>query len=72
MSVTELILQILNKLYPDAKDIPKGDPSISEKLAAEAQVHDGSKCGRELGVKYTTLDDSVKDMSESLKSRFNK
>jgi len=62
---------ILNNLYPDNKGVPKGDPSAREKLNADATVHDGSKCAKTLGVKYTNLEDCVKDMSESLKSRFN-
>lgn len=67
----DLWSQILNDLYPDNKGVPKGDPSAREKLNADATVHDGSKCAKTLGVKYTTLEHSVKDMSESLKSRFN-
>jgi hypothetical protein len=63
--------QILNKLYPDNKAVPKGDPSIREKLNGEAAIHDGSKCAKMLNVKYNSLENCVKDMAESLKSRFD-
>lgn len=38
---------------------------------ADAMVHDGGKCAKELKIKYNSLDDCVKDMAESLKKRYS-
>jgi hypothetical protein len=66
----ELIVQVLNRLYPDLINIPKGDASQRQKLFSEAYFFDGGKCANVLGIKYTPLDKCLEDMARCLKQKF--
>jgi hypothetical protein len=62
--------QVLNNLYPDLSNVPKGDVSQREKLFADSNVFDGRKCARVLGIKYTDMDTTFGDMARCLKEKF--
>ncbi|OCF42692.1 dihydrokaempferol 4-reductase [Kwoniella heveanensis CBS 569] len=61
------------KDFPDLKNVPKGnsDPEFKKKLTAESIVHDGSKATKVLGLKYRSVDDTLRETGQSLRERFN-
>jgi len=62
---------ILNKEYPDQPKVPKGDPNAREEINSGSLVFDGAKCTKILGIKYTPIETTVKDMAANLKEKFN-
>ncbi|ODO00644.1 hypothetical protein L198_02966 [Cryptococcus wingfieldii CBS 7118] len=59
----------IHKHFPDIKNVPVGRPGISATVN-EQQIHiDGRKAEKVLGIKYTNLEDSVKDLFESIRKR---
>ena len=57
------IVDIANEKFP-GKNIPKGDPSY--KLPDERWTFDVSKAERELGLKWTSLEQSITDLLTQL------
>ncbi|WWC63267.1 uncharacterized protein I303_105867 [Kwoniella dejecticola CBS 10117] len=72
VSGNEYVLEIARD-FPDLKNIPKGndDASFRKKLNTEAIIHDGSKATRVLGLKYRPVEETLKEMGQSLRERFN-
>ncbi|WRT68379.1 uncharacterized protein IL334_005355 [Kwoniella shivajii] len=72
LSGNDYVLEIA-KDFPDLNHIPKGndDSEFKKKLTAEAIIHDGSKATKVLGLKYRSMDETLKDMGTSLRERFN-
>ncbi|WVW79105.1 hypothetical protein I302_101070 [Kwoniella bestiolae CBS 10118] len=64
---------VLNREFPQLKDVPKGDttPGYRDTLVAKSNVVDGSKATKILGIKYRTLDETMRDTATSLIQRFN-
>ncbi|ODO07587.1 D-lactaldehyde dehydrogenase [Cryptococcus wingfieldii CBS 7118] len=60
----------IHKHFPDVKDVPVGKPGSGAEATKDAIFVDGSKAQKVLGFKYRTLDESVKDMFESIRTRF--
>ena len=63
---------VLNKDFPALKGVPKGHTEAGYRKAVTDKmfVLDGGKATRELGIKYITMEDTLKDMAQSLKERF--
>ncbi|WWD00647.1 hypothetical protein V866_007582 [Kwoniella sp. B9012] len=60
--VFQRLVNIARKLRPDlAKFFPKGDPEASEVVVDGAYKYDTSPSQIELGIKYRTLEDTVRD-----------
>lgn len=54
--------------WPERKTYPKGDASKVAAINAASNRHDGSKAERILGIKYHTIDETVRDTVTSLMS----
>ena len=65
--------QVLNKAFPDLPNVPKGDPcpEYRKKLVASSNFVDGTKAAKMLGIKYRSLDETMRDTALSLRARFN-
>ncbi|ODN78404.1 hypothetical protein L202_04043 [Cryptococcus amylolentus CBS 6039] len=60
----------IHKHFPDAKNVPVGRPGSSAAVNEQQNHLDGRKAEKVLGIKYTSLEDSVKDLFESIRKRF--
>ncbi|WVQ75185.1 hypothetical protein IAR50_004795 [Cryptococcus sp. DSM 104548] len=60
----------IHKNFPDVKNVPAGKPGSSAAVNEQQNYLDGRKAERVLGIKYTSLEDSVKDMFGSIRKRF--
>jgi hypothetical protein len=58
----------LNKAYPEMK-LPEAEDGGAEKANKKAQVFSGKKATEVLGIQYRSIDDTVKDMYESIKAK---
>ncbi|KAK8854804.1 hypothetical protein IAR55_003543 [Kwoniella newhampshirensis] len=61
---------ILHKRFPELKNIPVGKPGTHDEICKDANVFDGTKATKVLGFQYETLEDTVVEMTESLRKRF--
>ncbi|KAL7418135.1 putative D-lactaldehyde dehydrogenase [Mrakia frigida] len=59
----------LLKAYPSLPNIPTGQPGAAAEANKKSQVFDGSKATQVLGLKYHTMDETVKDMYDSIKAK---
>lgn len=62
---------VLNKDFPDQPNVPKGDPNAREKINSGSPTFDGAKSTKVLGVHYTPIETTIKDMAINLKEKFN-
>ncbi|ODN78724.1 hypothetical protein L202_04291 [Cryptococcus amylolentus CBS 6039] len=60
----------IHKNFPDVKNVPVGTPGTHDEICKDLDIFDGSKAEKVLGIKYTTLNDSIIQMFESLRKRF--
>jgi nucleoside-diphosphate-sugar epimerase len=63
--------QVLHKRFPDLPNIPVGKPNTHDELVKDMNVFDGFKATKVLGIKYIPFEETVVEMAESLKKRFN-
>ncbi|CDZ96967.1 d-lactaldehyde dehydrogenase [Phaffia rhodozyma] len=65
--LTESILSIA----PDTPGVPKGKPGAAKETTdpSKMTVCSGAKAGKILGIKYRSIEDSAKDMYDSLKAK---
>ncbi|ODN86556.1 D-lactaldehyde dehydrogenase [Cryptococcus wingfieldii CBS 7118] len=61
----------IHKNFPDVKNVPVGTPGTHDEICKVLDIFDGSKAEKVLGIKYTTLNDSIIQMFESLRKRFS-
>jgi hypothetical protein len=62
---------VLNKEFPDQPNVPKADASAKEKIDSGSPTLVGAKCTKVLGVHYTPIETTIKDMAVNLKQKFN-
>ncbi|TYJ53106.1 hypothetical protein B9479_006287 [Cryptococcus floricola] len=60
----------IHKNFPDVKNVPVGTPGKHDEICKDLDIFDGSKAEKVLGINYTTLNDSIIRMFESLRKRF--
>ncbi|ODN82345.1 hypothetical protein L198_07765 [Cryptococcus wingfieldii CBS 7118] len=60
----------IHKNFPAVKNVPVGTPGKHDEICKDLDIFDGSKAEKVLGIKYTTLNDSIIQMFESLRKRF--
>nr|ODO02275.1 D-lactaldehyde dehydrogenase [Cryptococcus depauperatus CBS 7855] len=65
------IVDAIHSRFPDVKNVPVGKPGTHDESTKDLDVFDGSKAKRVLGIKYTSLEDCVADMFQSLKEKFD-
>ncbi|OWT39011.1 D-lactaldehyde dehydrogenase [Cryptococcus neoformans var. grubii Br795] len=63
---------ILHKRFPEVKNVPVGKSGTHDEVCKELDIFDGKKAEKVLGIKYHTPEETVVDMFESLRKRFNK
>lgn len=63
---------ILHKRFPEVKNVPVGKSGTHDEVCKELDIFDGKKAEKVLGIKYRTPEETVVDMFESLRKRFNK
>ncbi len=52
-------------------NVPKGKPNTHDEIVKEANVFDGAKATKVLGMKYGTLEATVVEMFKSLRNRYD-
>ncbi|ORX38574.1 D-lactaldehyde dehydrogenase [Kockovaella imperatae] len=65
------ICDVIHKRFPDLKDVPVGKPGTHDEITKDANVFDGSKAHKELGIQYVSLEDSVYQTVKSVRERFH-
>ena len=58
----------LAKVAPSL-DLPQGEAGAAEKCNKKQQVFSGKKAEKELGITFRSIDETVKDMYESIKAK---
>ena len=58
----------LNKAVPSLK-LPEAKADVAEEAYKKAQVFSGKKATEQLGIQYRSIDETVKDMYESIKAK---
>lgn len=61
--------QAFEHYWPERTTYPRGDASKVEAINAASNRHDGSKAERILGIKYHTIDQTMRDTVTSLIER---
>lgn len=61
----------MHKHFPDLSNVPKGKPNTHDEIVKEANVFDGAKATKVLGMKYGTLEATVVEMFKSLRNRYD-
>lgn len=67
---TDRRIQVLHSRFPDLPNIPIGQPNTHDQAIKSMDFVDGSKASRELGLEYTTLEQTVVGMTKSVRERF--
>lgn len=62
---------ILHKHFPELPDVPTGKPNSRDEIIKAMPFFDGAEATRVLGIKYEALEDTVQEMCNSLRKRFN-
>ncbi|WVF72784.1 hypothetical protein IAT40_007602 [Kwoniella sp. CBS 6097] len=65
-------VDILRKRYPELPNIPFGHPGINEEILKETDIFVGSKAEKVLGIRYTSLEETVVQMADSRRKRLGK
>lgn len=60
----------MHKLYPKIEGVPVGNPGTHDELVKDGFVFNSDKAKKILGVKFTSWDDTIVDMTDSLRARF--
>ncbi|GFZ49479.1 Putative uncharacterized oxidoreductase [Saitozyma sp. JCM 24511] len=68
--VVQDYLDVLHSRFPDLPNIPIGQPNTHDQAIKSMDFVDGSKASRELGLEYTTLEQTVVGMTKSVRERF--
>ncbi|WVQ81865.1 hypothetical protein IAT38_003992 [Cryptococcus sp. DSM 104549] len=63
---------VLHKRFPDIPNVPVGKPGTHDEIVKNANVFDGAKATKVLGVKYQTFEETTVEMAESLRAKFGK
>ena len=63
--------QIIHKRFSDLPNVPTGHPNTHDEVCKTMNAFDGAKATKVLGIKYETLEDTVVEMGQSLRQRFD-
>ena len=69
--LTPALIQILHKHFPDLPDVPTGKPHTHDEIVKSTNVFVGAHATKVLGVKYESLEDTVVEMTKSLRQRYH-
>ncbi|AAW43616.1 hypothetical protein CNBE3560 [Cryptococcus deneoformans B-3501A] len=61
---------VLHKRFPEIPNIPVGKPNSHDEIVKGANIFDGSKATKVLGIQYSSFEETVVEMAESLRKRF--